>query len=169
MSEYPREAIKAVLRAAVLKVLAERVLAAKKDAGDEAKDSMRVGDRLNPELDGVRIASVTKAKGRSTTTVRVTDEAALTAWVAQHYPDKIVRSVDRSLRETILYSSKSAGEPCGPGGELDVPGLEVEHREGEPTLSVRLTDEAEAAVEAMWAVGGLGLDGTVRELSGGAS
>lgn len=152
----------AAMRAAVLKVLAERVTAAHKEAREEVQDAMETGDRVNPSLNGTRLAAVTKTEARVTATVVDPDRFA--HWCAVHHPTEVqTKTVVRSSWvAAVLDASRRAGEPCGPDGTLDVPGIKV--TVGEPGLSVRLTPEAEATVERLWRDGLIVLDGTVLEL-----
>ena len=150
------------LRVAVLKVLADRVNTAQRQARTEVAELMDTGDRLNPAAGGVRLAAVTKAHGR--TTASVTDPNAFARWCAEHYPHNVEHKpvVRVAWTNAVLDASKEAGEPCTPDGTTGVPGIAV--GEGEPTITVRLTPDAAEAVERLWRAGQIDIEGTVREL-----
>lgn len=126
----------------------------------------------------------------------VTSRVALDAWLRKRYPDQVetveqvspdTTAVLDVLREhaphlitqaevvaermvpDVLAASKAAGEPAGPDGELDVPGVSVTKPEG--VLTVRLDSKtAPQAIADMWAAGLISLDGTLRgELPAGGS
>lgn len=156
------DSTQAALQAAVLKVLADRVNTAQKHARYESAESMTTGDRVNPTVNGEHVASVTKTKPR--TTARVTDMAAFTNWCLQHHPTEVVTQARESWVNTVLQTSKKAGEPCAPDGTLDIPGIEV--NEGDPGLTVRLSERAEELVMILWSRGEIDLSG-VRELEAG--
>lgn len=103
---------------------------------------MTLGDMKRPQIAGRAAGSVTYANG--STYVTVTDPAALTAWVEEHYTTELelVTSVRPAFLTAILEATKAAGEPCAPDGTLGVPGLSV--RSGAPRIVVR-PDKARAA------------------------
>lgn len=148
----------------VLAELANRVQAALLDARARLNTAMVTGDRLTVTHGDVTLASVTKAKGR--TTVRISDPAALLAWMAEHHPEEVVtrQEIRPATVGRILADTKAAGQPCF-GGTLDVPGLTV--TTGEPTVSLRPTDDAPAAIDRMWASGVLDPYSLVPQLPGG--
>lgn len=152
----------AALRVAVLRVLTDKVKAATDTSRKQAVDAMNTGDRLNPTAGDTRLAAVTKTQGRTTATV--TDPDAFAAWCAEHYPTEVEHKpvVRPAWAKAVLDASKAAGQPCAPDGTLDVPGVSVST--GEPGLTVRLTPEADAAVEALWRSGAISLDGSLLEL-----
>lgn len=74
---------------------------------------------------------------RAPVNVVVTDEDALTRWVAAHMPTEIVRTVRKSALEKLKTRLKEDGGVMVPGtGEFvtEVPGLEIEH--GDPKVVV---------------------------------
>lgn len=128
-------------------------------------------------------------------TAVVTNQAKLNAWIRENYPDQVVnteevspdtkavlavlrkhapelivrtsRLADRMVPD-VLAASAEAGEPMGPDGELDVPGVAVNKRPG--VLQIRLDPKtAPQAIADMWAAGLIALDGTLRELPAGGS
>lgn len=103
---------------------------------------MTVGDLKRPRIGGAVAGSVTYANGAQSVTV--TDEAALTAWIEEHYTTELelLVRVRPAFLEQIKEATKAAGEPAAPGGELGVPGVSV--REGMPRIVAR-PDRAHAA------------------------
>lgn len=154
MSELER----ATVRAAVLKILNDRVYAAFKAAKDEVASHLGPEGRKNAVLEGNKLASVSVSKsGRIT----VTNEPALLRWVQENYPTEIetVERVRPAFLDLIKKDTEAAGEPCF-RGELDVPGISV----GEPYPLVRKAPGADELVEALWRSGRLSVDGEVKEL-----
>ena len=157
----------AALRTAVLQVLMARVRDADRIARHEAQAAMATGDRLNPSIGDTRLAAVTKTKPR--VTASVTDPVRFAAWCAEHHPTEVQTTtvVRDGWVNAVLGASRTAGEPCAPDGTLDVPGIRVSV--GDPGLTVRLTDEAQDAVERLWRAGQISLDGNVIELPEGGT
>lgn len=178
------------LRLIALAELRKAVSAADKqarvDTGLERGDRKTVRHPLDSTL---KLGTVTMTDPAPA--ARVSDQAKFTAWMQQHYPDHcredthvtgptatvievlrrhaphllstVVEVPDYATTEVLRLSEK-AGQPCGPGGELDVPGIEVS--ESTPTLQVRSSPYAAAAITELWQSGALDLDGTVRALPG---
>ncbi|HEY8590826.1 MAG TPA: hypothetical protein VIL55_14870 [Naasia sp.] len=144
---------------------------------------------------GAILCRVRKSNPKATTTARITDHVALTEWITREYPERIqvrpavsentdavlavlaehaphlvdlVTTVPEWATDEIVRKSVTAGTPCGPDGQADVPGIAVETREGTPSVSVAdkapdfLLQVAELATS-----GRLTLDGTLRELPAG--
>lgn len=146
------------LRAAVLKILSDRVNQAFRDAKDEVAAVLGVEGRKNAVLEDNKIASVSVAKGRTS----VSSEALLTRWVAENYPTEVetVERVRPAFLDQIKKASEAAGQPCSPFGELDVPGIAM----GDPYPMVRKTAGADELVERLWQEGRLSVDGEIKEL-----
>lgn len=128
-------------RAAVLHLLGEAFNAAAKHEKTLTLTEMSGRGTLHPTLpDGTEIATVNVPKG--SVRVTVTDEKALTDWVAEHYPTEVetVTSIRHAFLELLKDTSKKAGEACAPDGTLDVPGLEVHTQ---PPSSARVTPTEE--------------------------
>lgn len=126
-------------RAAVLHLLSEAFAAAAKHEKTLTLTEFSGRGTLHPTLpDGTEIASVNVPKG--STQVTVTDEQALTDWVAQHYPTETVTTVRSAFLQLLKDTSKKAGEACAPDGTLDVPGLEV-HTRSPSSARVTPTEE----------------------------
>ncbi len=149
----------ATVKAAVLKILNDRIAAAFKTAKDEVAAILGPEGRKNAVFDSMKLASVSVTKsGR----VTVSNEALLTQWVVDNYPTEVeeVLRVRPAFLDMIKKASEEAGEPCSHNGELDVPGISV----GEPFPLVRKAPGADELVDKLWQSGRLSLDGTVREL-----
>lgn len=157
----------AAVPAAVLRVLEERVKQARKERTAEVLAAGDPQDRVNAVHDGRKLGSVSISEGR--TSARVADQDAFAAWCAEHYPTEVEHRpvVRAAFANAVVDASKQAGEPCMPDGTLDVPGVEV--RTGDPYVTVRLTHAAADIVTDMVRTGAISLDGTMRELDGGAS
>lgn len=155
MSELDR----LTLRAAVLKLLSDRVYKAFKDAKDELAVILGPEGRKAAVLDGDKIATVSVTKsGR----VTVSNEPALTRWVQEHYPTEIeeLPTIRPAFLDAIKKASEHAGEPCSPLGDLDVPGISI----GDPYPTVRKSAGADELVENLWKTGRLSVDGEIKEI-----
>lgn len=149
----------AAVKAAVLKILNDRVAAAFKAAKEEVAQILGPEGRKNAVFDGMKLASVSVTKaGR----VSVSNEKLLIDWVAEHYPTEIEETIKvrPAFLEAIKKASEEAGEPCSPFGDLDVPGVSV----GEPFPLVRKSPGADELVEKLWQEQRLTLDGSLKEL-----
>lgn len=174
------------LRVAALKVLSEYTAEQYGIARAEAGRVMARGERLvaRSPIDDQKIAVIPKSDPKRV--VSVVDEKALTDWMAEHYPDSILSGTEvigsqpevirvlfqhapHLLRRVKRVSAEAVGElkqmaatlgqPVGPGGELDVPGLEV--RDANPVVTCRPEDGALAIIKDLHDQGVLELDGTV--------
>lgn len=117
----------------------------------------------------------------------ITDRSALTAWLNENYPattetgyevigsaaeivDVLFTHAPHLLREErrinadqlreLRANCVALGTVIGPGGETDVPGIEV--REPEGVVTCKPADTALQAVMDLYRAGRLELDGTVR-------
>lgn len=78
-------------------------------------------------------------------------------WAEEHYPDQVetetvtTRKVSNSLVSGIKWSTELAGEPCGPRGELDVPGVSL----ADGYLSLRPADRGDEVLGHLWRSGRL--------------
>lgn len=174
-----------MLRVAALKVLSEFTQRKYDDARTEAAEVLRRGDRrqVYSPLDGTKIGPVYMTDPKTVSVV--TDEAALTEWMKQHYPNEVesgykivgsdaeiisvlivhapnlvkrVRKVKRSALMQIHADSVAVGQPIGPSAELDIPGIELQ--KANPVVACRPTDDAELAVMELVHNQRLYLDGT---------
>lgn len=176
-----------VLRAAALKAISDYTAARYKDARDELAKTMGRGDRKiarSPLDDTSKLGAVyvTDPKPQAL----ITDQQALTDWMVEHYPDatetgyeiagsdaeviavlfehapellRRVRRVNADHMRELRAGAVSLGTPIGPGGEVDIPGIEVHRPDG--VVTCRPDDEAMHAVVALFKAGRLQLDGTV--------
>lgn len=85
----------------------------------------------------------------------VTD--AFLDWAQEHYPDEVetetvtTRKVRPVLLSRIKSSTELAGEPCGPKGELDIPGVSLV----DGYLSIRPADRSDESIAHLWRSGRL--------------
>jgi hypothetical protein len=161
-----------VLEVASLKVVSnlldERYRAAKK----QLETRMKRGDRfmawspLGPP-ETVKIGAISMSTPARS--ANITDEPAFFVWVEETYPDKVVpdyeivgsteeiiaelhdhdsnliklvQKVDPDFVKEVRRRSAEAGQPAGPAGEVDVPGVEVAFPE---SVMSCLPDKAAAA------------------------
>jgi hypothetical protein len=186
------------LRALVVKHIADITAAAIKQHRTELAGEMTNGDRINvtdPTSPDVDLGHVLRTKPRGN--VLVTDRDAFVKWMGVNYPDRVqvvITLPQRNLGEAIevlyqhaphlieetptvlswaenevLVCTERAKEPCGPGGELDIPGVTYEPpRPG--AITIKLSEDAPAAIERMWRQGRINLHtGEIRALPAGDS
>lgn len=184
-----------LLAVAVTAQLAKLVKASGDLARVEATDAGVLEDGASVTLyapSGTKIGKALRTDPEPTATV--SDKTALDEWLRKAYPDQVqpvdvvsddtdavlevlrehaphlvrtVQVVDARMVPDVLEASKLAGEPMGPDGELDVPGVSVVKPPG--VLQIRLEKSAKHAISEMWSAGLINLDGTLRrELTGGA-
>lgn len=140
------------LKVAALKVLSDYALKAYNEARDEIAKSMGRGDRIQVRSprDDVKLGPVWKTDPKPH--AEVVDGGALLSWFQEHYPEKVgsvykVSGTDNEVIDALfrfaphLLSKATAikpdalrelradsvalGQPIGPAGEADVPGLAV--------------------------------------------
>lgn len=169
----------------VLKVASEYTKQCYDGAREAMAELMDRGDRKTSRdpATGDKLASVSLTDPKPVVSV---NEAELTPWMVEHYPalterdteivatkDQLVRMLFEHaphllkerirIRPTDLIEFKAAcvalGQPVGPGGEADVPGVEVFRPA--PTLTCRLSDGGRESVLQMFRDGRLQLDGSV--------
>ena len=188
----------AAQRALVMKYLAELTAAGVKEQREQLAGLMMNGDRVgvpDPGGTGSELGIVVRSKPQPSAVV--VDRVKFAGWMAEHYPGRVhtvVSLPEENLEAAIqvLHSSAPelldeelmvedwaesevlactvrAGEPCGPGGELDVPGV-VFQPAGEGTVQVRLGADAPRMIEELWRTGRIDLvSGNVLELPEGDS
>lgn len=152
-------------------------LAAEMAAGD------RVGVTAPGQPD-VKVGIVYRTEPKGTGVV--TDRAAFTKWMTDTYPgrvqvvvtlprdpDKIAAAVEVLYRHAphllselpvvepwaeneVLACTARAREACGPGGELDIPGIAYEPP-GPGVVTVKLSGDGPAVIEALWCEGRIDL------------
>lgn len=139
----------------VLKVMTERLKAAKGQADAELRTTALPGDRTSAVLpDGTIAGTLSQAKGR--VRVSVTDRDKFVAWVAMHYPGEVEQvtttSVRPSFEKKILDDCKRHGHPVDARG-TEVAGVEV--GVGEPYAMTKVADGAEDAIASAYQSGQL--------------
>jgi hypothetical protein len=137
-------------RLVVLRHLRDRIDQARTASNIDLLEAGEVGDRTTAKLDGETIGSVTLTRGRET--AQVIDEAALTAWVTDHYPSEIehVTKVRPAFVAVLLKTVKENG------GWIDKVTGEFHHvdgvdiRVGDPYVSVKPADGSAEVVAKAW-------------------
>lgn len=145
MSDNPIELAE---EAVALRLIADALYARSKDLSARAAAAHGRGT-LYPSLpDGTELAQFTIPADALTVTV---DEDRLLPWVREHYPTELVETVRPAFVEKIRATSREAETPCGPGGELDVPGVSVDYVPKSPAIRAKPAgkERAKAAVDAV--------------------
>lgn len=90
-------------------------------------------------------------------------QAELVAVLFEHAPRylKRVTKVTSDARKELLSTAKALGQPIGPSGETDVPGITVKPT-GQAYVACKPDDDALFAVYELVTSGRVALDGTVR-------
>lgn len=172
-----------------LKVLSEYMSQRYDEERGKAAAAMKRGDRLSGRdpRDGSKLSMVTLTDPNNK--VEVTSITELTQWIADNYPalteattriigserevkDVLFRHAPELLRSTrrirpdALTELKAAcatlGQVMGPGGETEVPGLEV--TTPDPVLQCRPVADSLSRLLSLFREGHIELDGTVRPL-----
>lgn len=113
-------------RQVFIRAIQAEVAAVDKDARERLEHRIGVDEKVAAELaDGTRIGSVKRTKVSKT--AKVTDYAALLAWVKQHRPDEVV--VKESVSDAFVSWAKTSAKKHGAAvveatGEV-VPGVEL--------------------------------------------
>lgn len=140
----------------------DAVAAEAKTRGAQAREALDAQARAEFTRDGIaptwRIPDVgTVPLALTANTVRVVDEAAYTAWVADRFPEQVQTTVqvrpayDKTLRE----AAAKRGAACDDQGEA-IPGLEFVPGGAPKGISIRASSDAKAAAAAL---AGAALDG----------
>jgi hypothetical protein len=175
-----------VTRVAILKVIADYTKSRYDELRAEAGDVMGQGDRTiaRSPLDQSKLGAVYVTDPKPV--CRVTDLAALTDWMIGHYPllteqgyeicgsdrevidvlfehaPHLLRQIRRvkadDMRE-LKAGAVALGQPMGPGGEADMPGIKVTTPPG--VVTCKPTETAFQSVMDLHRAGRLQLDGTV--------
>lgn len=175
-----------IQRVAILKAISAYTKERYDAARAEAAKVMGEGDRTiaRSPLDNSKLGAVYITDPDPV--CRVTDQAVLTDWMIEHYPllteqgyeicgserevidvlfehaPHLLRQVRRikpdDMRE-LRAGAVALGQPMGPGGEADVPGIEVERPPG--VVACKPADTALHSVMALHRANRLLLDGTV--------
>lgn len=141
------------LRTVLLQRLSDRLQKELATARRELTEALGTEGRRLAEVDNQRLATVSVTKKRAK--VMVTD--LFLDWAQEHYPTEvetetvIARKVSPTLVSGVKRSTELAGEPCGPRGELDVPGVSL----ADGYLSLRPTADSDEAISHLWRNGRL--------------
>lgn len=179
-----------MLKVAALKVISDFTKEKYDEARAEAAAVLRRGDRrqVYSPLDGSKIGPVSMSDPKVSSVL--TDEAALTEWMRQRYPETIesgykvigseaelvsvlfvhaphllkhMKRVKRDALMRIHADAVAVGQPIGPSGEADMPGIELQR--ADPVVSCRPDpDSSVLAVMELIHNQKMLLDGTVPEL-----
>lgn len=171
-------------RALIIKHVADLTAAAIKRHRADLGDAMTNGDRVgvrSPDNPDLKVGMVYRTEPKAT--AAVTDRVAFTTWMTRHYPDNVESTarligdwseifavldkhaphlLDRYTavrdwaEEEVLHLTIRAKQACGPGGELDIPGVAYEPP-GPGTVTVKLGDEGPAEIERLWREGRIDL------------
>jgi hypothetical protein len=184
MTDLTRDEL--IQKVAILKVISEFTKSLYDEHREKASAVMGQGDRTiaRSPLDKSKLGTVyvTDPKPQC----RITDQAALTDWMIEHYPEltetgyeicgsdrevidvlfehapQLLRQIRRvtadDMRE-LRAAAVTLGQPIGPGSEVDVPGIEVTIPPG--VVTCKPTDTAFQSVMDLHRAGRLQLDGTV--------
>lgn len=180
------------LKTAALKTISAYTLDQYNEARAQVANVLNKGDRkvVRSPLGDVKVGQVYVTD--PTPECVITDRAALTDWLNEHYPattetgydvigseaeivDVLFTHAPHLLREVrrinpdhlreLRANCVALGTVIGPGGENDVPGVDV--REPDGVVTCKPADTALQAVMDLYRAGRLDLDGTVRpELEG---
>lgn len=189
-------ALRALATKCIADLTATAVKARRAELADEMAngDRVKVTDPDNP---GVKVGMVYRTDPAGTGII--TDRRAFLAWMAEHYPDRVDTEVTlptdlkrvadavqvlyeqapHLLAEALVVApwaenevlklTEQARQPCGPGGELDVPGVAYEPP-APGVVTVKLSEDGPAVIERLWREGRIELrTGEIRELPAGGS
>lgn len=160
-----------LLRLVALKVVSDQTKKLYDTTRETEGEGMEPGQRMpvKSPIDGTKLGTVSMSDPKPT--ARISDRGAFTAWAEQSYPDDVewdfeivgtheqvaallyehapelvkrVAKVTPRLLKTVLEGSSQFGDPVGPSGELDIPGVVVET--GQPRVSCLPADGALPAV-----------------------
>ncbi len=183
-----------MLRVAALKVISDYTKGQYETARTEAAAVLGAGDRrmVRSPLGNAKIGPVYVTDPKPAAVV--TDLEQLTDWYIEHYPEladntyevaasdaeviallfehaphllRRPRRIKPSALSELRKECSALGQVIGPGGEADVPGVEVRTAAG--VVTCRPTEDALTAVIELVSAQRLSLDGTLRELPAGSS
>ncbi len=176
-----------MLRAMALKVISAFTKEQYEQARVEAATLLGPGDRrmVRSPLGGAKLGPVIMSDPKPT--AAITDMAALRDWMSEHYPEHVEtdfevvgseravidvlfqhaphllgkrRQIKAEVVSELRKESAALGQPVGPGGEADVPGVTVTTAEG--VVSCRPSEDALLAVLELVGAQRMLLDGTLR-------
>jgi hypothetical protein len=141
-----------VIRLIVSRVLSDLLDRADGDLRSDVRTTWLVGDRKGAALAG-RPAGAVQLKKSSRRAI-VTDAAAFEAWAADRgeLESVTVSRVRPAFEAAVVKVAKEKGAAVTSDGE-EIPGIVVV--DGEPTVAVTLSDDAEELVRKAWESGEL--------------
>lgn len=141
------------LRTVLLQRLSDRLGQELKEARQALTEALGTEGRRLAEIDNYRLGTVSVTKRRAK--VMVTE--AFLDWAEEHYPDQVetqtvtTRKASDTLISGVKWSTELAGQPCGPRGEMDIPGVSLV----DGYLSLRPAAGSEEAIGYLWRNGRL--------------
>lgn len=175
-----------ITQTAILKVISEFTMDQYNEHRAKVAAELGEGDRkiARSPLDGSKLGAVYVTDPKPV--CRITDQAALTDWMVERYPEltetgyeisgsdkevvdvlfehapHLIRQIRRvkadDMRE-LRAAAVTLGQPIGPGSETDIPGIEVDTPDG--VVTCKPTETAWQSVMDLYRAGRLQLDGTV--------
>lgn len=125
-----------------------------KDAAKAELKSLEPGDAVSGKWHGQPVAKATMSRGRKR--FAVTSEQGLADWVAERWPSETVTRVNPAFMKSLEKDALDKGGLIDRAGEV-CPFVEVV--EGDPYVSVRKADGADAVIAELFRTGAVGLDG----------
>lgn len=115
------------LRMVLLQRLSDRLQKELTAAREELKEALGTEGRRLAQVDNYRLGTVSVTKKRA----KIMKTEAFLDWAEENYPDQVetktvtTREVSAVLESGIKWATESAGQPCDPRGELDIPGVSL--------------------------------------------
>jgi hypothetical protein len=137
--------------AVALRLIADALYARSKDLSVRAAQAMGRGTLFPKLADGTELACFNVPADGETVTV---DIDLLLPFVKTHYPTEVQETVRPAFVEKVKAMTREVKAPCGPGGELEIPGVSwsIETAKG-PRITAKPAgkERATAAVDAVLA------------------
>ena len=133
----------ALVRASVGQWLTNASKAAMDDTKPSLLEHMGPGGKLHAYVGGLDVGTVSVTDPKPREVLKITDEAAFTAWVKANHPDVIVETVAPWFSATANLTALIAHT-----GEMP-DGVEITERVGSPTVQVRLSEGQIANLEGL--------------------
>ena len=133
----------ALVRASVGQWLTKASKAAMDDTKPSLLEHMGPGGKLHAYVGGLDVGTVSVTDPKPREVLKITDEAAFTAWVKANHPDVIVETVAPWFSATANLTALIAHT-----GEMP-DGVEITERVGSPTVQVRLSEGQIANLEGL--------------------
>ena len=148
MTDLAENPVELADEAVALRLIADALYARSKSLAVRAAKAMGRGT-LYPKLpDGTELAQFTVTADAETVTV---DVDQLLPFVLEHYPTEVMQTVRPAFVDKVKAMTKAAKRPCGPGGEVDPPGVTWSLEAKAPTIKAKPAgkERAAAAVDAV--------------------